>query len=159
VRGATSNGRPYRDPPDGIDCARMRSLQISNKVHAYAGQLVLIRRWIAMQVDLLDRLAAHLRIARILKGRIITDLVSFCDCLMTRPVSTGAPQAMVAMPRSGVGATFGRDQIGKTAKPKRPTSTVTAQPMQAADFQDRGREPDPLGELLRGLFWHSRALT
>jgi hypothetical protein len=63
-------------------------------VHARAGQLVLIRRWIAMQVDLLDRLAAHLRIARILKGRIITDLVSFCDCLVTRPVSPGAPQAM-----------------------------------------------------------------
>jgi hypothetical protein len=63
-------------------------------VHARAGQLVLIRRWIAMQVDLLNRLAAHLRIARILKGRIITDLVSFCDCLVTRPLSPGAPQAM-----------------------------------------------------------------
>jgi hypothetical protein len=34
-------------------------------VHARAGQLVLIRRWIAMQIDLLDRLAAHLRIVRI----------------------------------------------------------------------------------------------
>ena len=63
-------------------------------VHARAGQLALIRRWIAMQIDLLDRLAAHLRIARILKARIINDLVSFCDCLVTRPVSPGAPQAM-----------------------------------------------------------------
>ena len=63
-------------------------------VHARAGQLVLIRRWIAMQSDLLDKLAAHHRIARILRARIITDFVSFCDCLVTRPVSPGAPQAM-----------------------------------------------------------------
>jgi hypothetical protein len=63
-------------------------------VHARAGQLALIRRWIAMQSDLLDRLAAHLRIVRVLKGRIITDLVSFCDCLVTRPASPGVPQAM-----------------------------------------------------------------
>jgi hypothetical protein len=63
-------------------------------VHARAGQLALIRRWIAMQRDLLDKLAAHPRIARILRARIITDLVSFCDCLVTRPVSPGAPQAM-----------------------------------------------------------------
>jgi hypothetical protein len=63
-------------------------------VHARAGQLALIRRWIAMQRDLLDKLAAHPGIARILRARIITDLVSFCDCLVTRPVSPGAPQAM-----------------------------------------------------------------
>jgi hypothetical protein len=63
-------------------------------VHARAGQLALIRRWIAMQSDFLDRLAAHPRIARILKARIITDLVSFCDCLVTRPVSPDARQAM-----------------------------------------------------------------
>src|SRR5690606_23441659 len=63
-------------------------------VHARAGQLALIRRWIAMQNDLLQRLAAHVRIARILKGRIVTDIVSFCDCLVTRPVSPGALQAM-----------------------------------------------------------------
>jgi hypothetical protein len=65
--------------------------------------------------------------------------------------STPKTAARVAMPRSGVGATFRRDQIGNTAKPKRPASTVTAQPMQATDSQGRGREPDPLGELLRGL--------
>jgi hypothetical protein len=70
--------------------------------------------------------------------------------------STPKTAARVAMPRSGVGATFGRDQIGNTAKPKRPASTVTAQPMQAADPQGRGREPDPLGELLRGLFGNVR---
>jgi hypothetical protein len=63
-------------------------------VHARAGQLALIRRWIAMQRDLLGRLATYPRITHILKARIITDLVSFCDCLATRPVSPGAPQAM-----------------------------------------------------------------
>jgi len=63
-------------------------------VHERAGQLALIRRWIAMQGRLLDRLAANPRIARILKARIITDLVSFCDCLVTRPLSPDAPQAM-----------------------------------------------------------------
>jgi hypothetical protein len=63
-------------------------------VHARAGQLALIRRWIAMQSDLLDKLGAYPRIVRILRARIITDLVSFCDCLVTRPVSPGAPQAM-----------------------------------------------------------------
>ena len=70
--------------------------------------------------------------------------------------STPKTAARVAMPRSGVGATFRRDQIGNTAKPKRPASTVTAQPMQATDSQGRGREPDPLGELLRGLIGNVR---
>ena len=63
-------------------------------VHARAGQLALIRRWIAIQNDLLHRLATQPRIARILKGRIVTDIVSFCDCLVTRPFSPGALQAM-----------------------------------------------------------------
>jgi hypothetical protein len=70
--------------------------------------------------------------------------------------STPKTAARMAMPRSGVGATLRRDQIGNTAKPKRPASTVTAQPMQATDSQGRGREPDPLGELLRGLFGNVR---
>ena len=70
--------------------------------------------------------------------------------------STPKTAARVAMPRSGAGATFGRDQIGNTAKPKRPASTVTAQPMQATDSQGREREPDPLGELLGDLFGNAR---
>lgn len=47
-----------------------------------------------MQNDLLHRLVARARIARILKGRIVTDIVSFCDCLVTRPVCPGALQEM-----------------------------------------------------------------
>ena len=67
--------------------------------------------------------------------------------------------ARVAMPRRGVRAKFGRSQslpIANTAKPKRPASTVTAQPMQATDSQGGRREPDALGDLLRGLFGNVR---
>lgn len=67
--------------------------------------------------------------------------------------------ARVAMPRRGFRAKFGRSQslpIANTAKPKRPASTVTAQPMQATDSQGGGREPDALGDLLRGLFGNVR---
>jgi len=67
--------------------------------------------------------------------------------------------ARVAMPRRGDRAKFGRSQslpIANTAKPKRPASTVTAQSMQATDSQGGGREPDALGDLLRGLFGNVR---
>ena len=37
------------------------------------------------------------RIARTFKARIITDIVSFCDCLVTRPVSATAPQAIAGL--------------------------------------------------------------
>lgn len=63
-------------------------------VHSRAGQLALIRRWIKMQICLLDKLVAHPRLTRILKARIVTDIVSFCDCLVTRPIHAGAPQEM-----------------------------------------------------------------
>ena len=63
-------------------------------VHSRAAQLALIRRWIQMQHSLLDKLVAHSRIARMLKARIITDIVSFCDCLVTRSVIAGKPQEM-----------------------------------------------------------------
>jgi len=63
-------------------------------VHVRASQLTLIRRWLAMQAELHRRLAPYPRVARILKARIITDLVSFCDCLVSRPLASGAPQAM-----------------------------------------------------------------
>ena len=63
-------------------------------VHARAAQLALIRRWIVLQLDLRRRLIAHPTIARVFKARLVTDIVSFCDCLVTRPVTPGAPQAM-----------------------------------------------------------------
>lgn len=63
-------------------------------VHARAGQLALIRRWITLQLDIREKLIAYPAISRIFKARIITDIVSFCDCLVTRPVTPGALQAM-----------------------------------------------------------------
>ncbi|WP_420964631.1 hypothetical protein [Bradyrhizobium sp. B120] len=63
-------------------------------VHSRAGQLALIRRWIILQLDLIEKFAAFPAITRIFKARIITDIVSFCDCLVTRPVAPDAPQAM-----------------------------------------------------------------
>jgi hypothetical protein len=79
--------------------------------------------------------------------------------LAVAKTSTPKTRARVAMPRSGVGAKFQRDPsvgIATTTKPKRPASTVTAQPVQATDSPGGGREPDPLGELLRGLFGNVR---
>jgi len=51
-------------------------------VHTRASQLTLIHRWVTMQQTLLSIFTRHSGIARILKGRIICDLVSFCDCLV-----------------------------------------------------------------------------
>lgn len=63
-------------------------------VHSRAGQLALIRRWIGMQMSLIERLSGFKRVERVLKERVLTDIVSFCDCLITRPVAPNAPQAM-----------------------------------------------------------------
>ncbi|WP_143271607.1 hypothetical protein [Bradyrhizobium mercantei] len=68
-------------------------------VHSRAGQLALIRRWIDMQSVLLEKLKHHPRVARIIKVRIVTDIVSFCDCLVTRSVAPGAPQEMDGLDR------------------------------------------------------------
>lgn len=44
----------------------------------------------------------------------------------------------------------------RATKPKRPASTVAVQPVQATDSQAGAREPDALGDLLRGLFGNVR---
>lgn len=81
---------------DSLAMARSNTTAALNTtpVHARAAQLALIRRWVSMQRELLAKFAAHQSIARILKARIVTDIVSFCDCLVTRPVAAGAPQQM-----------------------------------------------------------------
>jgi hypothetical protein len=61
-------------------------------IHQRAGQLALIRRWISMQNSFLEEAKEHLYTSRILKARILTDIVS--DCLVTRSVLPGAPQEM-----------------------------------------------------------------
>ncbi|MFZ0886340.1 MAG: hypothetical protein WAN14_23260, partial [Candidatus Acidiferrales bacterium] len=68
-------------------------------VHQRAGQLALIRRWLGAQNSLLKEVEHHPATSRILKARILTDIVSFCDCLVTRPVLSGAPQEMDGLDR------------------------------------------------------------
>ena len=66
----------------------------TSAIHARAGQLSLTRRWIKIQRDLLTRLENYEGVRRILKARLITDIVSFCDCLVTRAVPVNSPQEM-----------------------------------------------------------------
>lgn len=63
-------------------------------VHERAGQLALILRWLKEQLSLLEVLKNFEGTQRILKERIITDIVSFCDGFVTRSVPPGAPQEM-----------------------------------------------------------------
>lgn len=120
---------PYTDPPELADAsfnAMLREFQTSSDnrhwveigadplamtrdntsailnmtpVHQRAGQLGLIRRWINAQSCLLEKAVKHRRTSRILKARILTDIVSFCDCLVTRSVPAGAPQEMEGLDR------------------------------------------------------------
>jgi hypothetical protein len=93
----TIDGRTWVEMgTDSLAMARGNTSAVLNTtpVHARAGQLALIRRWIALQLDLCGKLIAYPAIARIFKARIITDIVSFCDCLVTRQVTSSAPQAM-----------------------------------------------------------------
>ncbi len=63
-------------------------------IHARAGHLALIQRWMVAQAKLLQRFGAFPNVVRIVKARMITDLVSACDCLITRDVDPEAPQRM-----------------------------------------------------------------
>ncbi|ODU27522.1 hypothetical protein [Sphingopyxis sp. SCN 67-31] len=81
---------------DALAFARANSQTLFNStpVHQRAGQLALLRRWIRAERELFALFKPHISIARILKARILTDIVSFHDCLITRPVPAGAPQQM-----------------------------------------------------------------
>lgn len=81
---------------DALAFARANSQTLFNStpVHQRAGQLALLRRWIRAERELFALFKPHVSIARILKARILTDIVSFHDCLITRPVQAGAPQQM-----------------------------------------------------------------
>ncbi len=86
---------------DSLAMARGNTSAVLNTVpvNARAGQLALIRRWVELQLDLRSKFTAYPAIARLFKERIITDIVSFCDCLVTRPVTAGALQAMDGLNR------------------------------------------------------------
>ncbi|WP_264045745.1 hypothetical protein [Methylobacterium flocculans] len=66
-------------------------------LHERASQLALIARWIAWDQAVLDRFSAFPRVRRILQARLVTDVVSFADCLVTRPVAAGALQALTGL--------------------------------------------------------------
>jgi hypothetical protein len=89
--------RPWTEfGADPLAMTRPNTASILNMspIHTRAGQLVLIRRWVTAQRSLAGQLEAHVELARILKSRLITDIVSFFDGLVTRPVAAGAPQRM-----------------------------------------------------------------
>ena len=66
----------------------------THPVQARAGQLALIQRWMMAQAKLFSKFGAFPNVVRILKARMITDLVSAHDCLFTRSVDPTAPQRM-----------------------------------------------------------------
>ncbi|MVZ98119.1 hypothetical protein EUU23_10485 [Sphingorhabdus sp. IMCC26285] len=81
---------------DALAFARTNSSVLFNDtlVHQRAGQLALLRRWVRSERKLLSLFKQYAPIGRILKARLLTDIVSFHDCLITRPVQAGAPQEM-----------------------------------------------------------------
>lgn len=81
---------------DPLAMTRPNSTALINThpVHARAGHLALIQRWMVAQAKLFPRFGAFPNVVRILKARMITDLVSACDCLVTRDVDPAAPQRM-----------------------------------------------------------------
>ena len=96
---------------DPLSFARANTSSMLNgtPIHLRAGQLALLRRWMSDQRELLVWFKAHPEVARIIKARLITDIVSFRDCLITRPVAPGAPQELAGLDALIVGE-------GKTPK-------------------------------------------
>jgi hypothetical protein len=62
-------------------------------VHRRAGELAAIDTWFEAEWGLLRVCASYINATRILKARIVTDIVSFADCLVTR--TDGDPQHRV----------------------------------------------------------------
>lgn len=81
---------------DPLAMTRPHTTAIMNltPVHARAGQIVLIHRWVKMGTVQIEHFGAFPDVARILRARLVTDVVSGCDCLITRPLSATAPQRM-----------------------------------------------------------------
>jgi hypothetical protein len=76
---------------DVFAASRPRTVSVLNftPVHQRAGELAAIDEWIHGQWAMLRLLDTHPNAARIVKSRILTDIVSFADCLTTR--SDGDP--------------------------------------------------------------------
>ncbi|MDQ2077492.1 hypothetical protein [Marinimicrobium sp. ABcell2] len=94
---AEVNARPHGEfCSDWLSLTRPNTTSIlgGHPIHTRASQLSVIRRWVKEQRQLLKFLGGHLLIRRILKARIVTDVVSFSDCLITRPIAVDAPQRL-----------------------------------------------------------------
>ena len=99
---APNDGRQWTEiGSDLLALTRNNTSAILNltPVHQRAGQLALIRRWVNVQRRILEESHALVGTTRIIKARLITDIVSFCDCLVTRQVQPGAPQEMDGLDR------------------------------------------------------------
>jgi hypothetical protein len=66
----------------------------THPINARAGHLALIQRWMMAQAQLFPRFGSFPNVVRILKARMITDLVNACDCLITRDINPTARQQM-----------------------------------------------------------------
>lgn len=94
-----ASGRKVQTVEMGVDPLAMTrpdstALINTTPVHVRAGHLALIQRWMVVQAKLLQKFGEFPNVTRFLKARMITDLVSACDCLITRDVDSAAPQRM-----------------------------------------------------------------
>ena len=93
------NGSELGTDPLALSRPNTTALINGTTLHIRAGQLNLLRRWIDYQLKLFVHLKGSKAVERILKGRVLTDIVSFCDCLITREVSAGSSQEMDGLDR------------------------------------------------------------
>lgn len=63
-------------------------------IHERASQLSLIARWMTWDQTVIDQFGTFPRVRRMFLSRLVTDAVSFADCLITRALPASALQAM-----------------------------------------------------------------
>ena len=83
-----------RNPPDGatrigsdvLAVTRPNTVSVLNfsPVHQRAGELVALDEWVHGEWAILQACEGHVNAVRILKARIVTDIVAYSDCLTTR---------------------------------------------------------------------------
>lgn len=94
LSASTAIQAPFGTDPLSFACANTHSVVNGTPIHLRSGQLALLRRWMRVQRELLALFQPHPAIVYIFKARLITDIISFRDCLTTRQVPTTAVQAM-----------------------------------------------------------------
>lgn len=94
--------RATREPPgvrmtvDALAGTRPDSLVMLNEhpAHVRAKQIVSLIEWASMENQLCGALERFPNAYRMVKGQLVTDVVSLADCLFTRPVPAGSRQEM-----------------------------------------------------------------